>query len=99
MIRAIINGIFSLIVSIVNVVLYPIDQLIETALPTLSSWISAAGTFIGYCTQSIGWVLSCIGITGNILSLIIAYYTFKLTVPLLVHTIKLAIKWYDKLKI
>lgn len=99
MINAIIKGIFKLITGLVSVILVPIDAIIETALPTLSSWINAAGVFLGYCTQSIGWVLSCIGINGNIISMIIAYYTFKLTVPLLVHTIKLAIKWYDKLKI
>ena len=99
MINAIITGIFKLITRLVGVVLLPIDALIETALPTLSGWINAAGTFIGYCTQSIGWVLSAIGISGNIITMIIAYYTFKLTLPLLVYTIKLAIKWYDKLKI
>lgn len=98
MIRAIINGIFSLVTTLVSVLLAPIDLIIDNALPTISSWINAVGTFLSYCTQAIGWCLSAIGMSSDIISLIIIYYTFKLTVPLLVYTVKLAIKWYDKIK-
>lgn len=99
MINAIVKGIIKLVISLVSVLLYPIDALIDSVLPSLSNMISAVGTFLATCTQSIGWVLSCIGINGTIISLIVVYYTFKLTAPLLVYTIKLAIKWYDKLKL
>ncbi len=99
MINAIVKGIISLVISLVSILLYPIDALIDSLLPSLSNMISAVGTFLSICTSSIGWVLSCVGINGNIISLIVIFYTFKLTAPLLVYTIKLAIKWYDKLKL
>lgn len=98
MIQAILNGIFTLITSLVNLILYPIDALIETALPDLSNALTAISTFLSYVTTSIGWVLSCFGLSSSCLSLIVLYFTFKLTFPLVVYTIKLAIKWYDKLK-
>ena len=91
MINAIVKGIISLVISLVSILLYPIDALITSVLPDLSTMISSVGTFLGICTQSIGWVLSCLGINYSIISLIVLYYVFKLTAPLLVYTIKLAI--------
>lgn len=97
MIKAIINGIFKLIISLVGVLLAPIDSIIESALPGLSSAINAVGSFLSTCTSAIGWVLSCFGLSSSCLSLIVIYFTFKLTVPILIHAIKLAIKWYHML--
>lgn len=99
MINAIVKGIIKLIIGLVSILLYPIDTLIDSVLPSLSGMISSVVTFLSYCTQSIGWVLSCIGLDSQIIGVIVIYYTFKLTTPLLVYTIKLAIKWYDKLKL
>lgn len=97
MIKAIINGIFKLIISLVGALLTPIDSLITNYLPGLSGAISAVGSFLNVCTQSIGWVLSCFGLSSSCISLIILYFTFKLTVPLLIYVFKLAIKWYHML--
>ena len=97
MIKAIINGIFKLIISLVGVLLSPIDSLITSALPGLSSAINAVGSFLSTCTSAIGWVLSCFGLSSNCISLIIVYFTFKLTLPLLIYAFKLAIKWYHML--
>lgn len=97
MIRAIINGIFTLITSFVGVLLTPIDTLIDSALPSLSSAINAVGSFLQTCTSAIGWVLSCFGLSSNCISLIILYFTFKLTVPITIYLVKLAIKWYHML--
>ena len=97
MIKAIINGIFKLIVSLVSVLLSPIDSIITNALPGLASAISAVGSFLQTCTSAIGWVLSCFGLSSNCLSLIVIYFTFKLTVPIVVYVFKLAIKWYHML--
>ena len=90
MIKAIINGIFKLIISLVGVLLAPIDAIITNALPGLSSAINGVGGFLSTCTSAIGWVLSCFGLSSNCISLIIVYFTFKLTVPLLIYTFKLA---------
>ena len=98
MINAILKGIFKLIISLVSIVFYPIDVLIETALPGLQTAINAIGTFLTYLSSALGWVLSVFGLSSNCLSLIVLYFTFKLTIPFVIYTIKLAIRWYDKLK-
>lgn len=98
MINAILKGIFSLVTSLVGILLAPIDALISTALPSLQTGLNAIGSFLTLITSSIGWVLSVFGLSSECLSLIVLYYTFKLTVPLTIYTIKLAIRWYDKIK-
>lgn len=98
MINAILKGIFKLITSLVGVLLSPIDNLIATALPDLQTGLNAIGEFLSLATSSVGWVLSVFGLSSECLSLIVLYFTFKLSVPLTISTIKLAIRWYDKLK-
>lgn len=99
MIKKIISGIFKLIIGLVQTLLAPIDSLISSALPDLAAGINAVYSFLSLCMQSIGWVLSVFAIPSGALSLLVLYYGFKLTVPLAISTIKLAIRWYDKLKI
>lgn len=98
MINAILSGIINLIINLVNVILLPFDALIENALPNLSNAFSSIGQFLNLATSSIGWVISLTGISSTAISLIVAYYGFKLTAPLLFYMIKLALSWYNKLK-
>lgn len=98
MINAILSGIINLIISLVNVILLPFDALIESALPDLSNAFTSIGQFLNIATSSIGWCISLTGISTTALGLIIAYYGFKLTAPLLFYMIKLALSWYNRLK-
>lgn len=99
MINAIINGIMSLIMTLVNVVLSPIDLLISNYLPSLDDALGAFSGFLNLCGTYIGWCIDFLGIPSELISLVILYYTFKLTVPLLISAIKTAIKWYNALKL
>lgn len=99
MIKAIISGIFNIIIALVNVILAPIDGLISTFLPSLDSALTAIGNFLNMCGQSIGWAISLLGLSSETIALIIMYFTFKLTVPPLLSAIKAAIKWYNALKV
>lgn len=99
MINAILKGIMSLVIGLVNVLLTPIDLAIQSALPDLSSGISAIGSFFSLALQNIGFAISLTGLSSTAISLIILYFTFKLTIPITFSTIKLAIKWYNKLKL
>ena len=85
--------------SLVSLLLSPIDALIEQFLPDLSNALDGLTNFFGYITQYIGWVIDFAGIPSTVITLIVAYYTFKLTVPLVVSTVKLALKWYNTLKL
>ena len=99
MINTILNGIFNIIIGLVNTILSPIDNLIIDKIPVLDTAFSAIGSFLDLCTSSIGWVISCFGLSSTCLSLIVVYFTFKLSVPILFSTIKLAIKWYNAMKL
>lgn len=98
MINALLTGIMNLIMTLVSVLLTPIDLAIKAALPDLSSAISAVGSYFQLALQNIGFIISLTGLSSTAISILILYYTFKLTVPLTFSTIKLAIKWYDKIK-
>lgn len=98
MINAILTGIINLIVGLVSLILAPIDNLILSALPDLSNALTAIGNFLNLISTSIGWAVSVTGLSNETLSLIVMYFTFKLTAPMLFYMIKLAISWYNKLK-
>lgn len=98
MINAILKGIMSLIISLVQILLYPIDTLIGTLLPSLTNALNGVSALFNYIGTAIGWVVSLTGLSSETISLIIAYYGFILTAPLLFYLIKLALSWYDKLK-
>lgn len=98
MINAILKGIMSLIMGLVSTLLTPIDALITQFLPSLGNAISAIGSMLNYATSLLGYVVDCTCLSSEALSLIVVYFTFKLTVPVLVSGIKQAIKWYNALK-
>ncbi len=98
MINAILKGIMSLIIGLVSILLKPIDLAISAALPDLSQALSAVGSFFQLALQNLGFALDLTGLSSTAISIIVLYYTFKLTLPITFSAIKLAIKWYDKLK-
>lgn len=99
MINAILMGIFNLVIGLVNVLLVPIDTLINSALPSIADAINYVSNFITYILGFIPWICSWLNLPKVFIDFLIAYWTFKLTVPLAVHTVKLALQWYDKLKL
>ena len=99
MIKGIINGIFKLVLGLVNVLLIPIDALISRYLPSLADALDYINDFFDYIGSFVPWVISYFGFTDLVLNTIILVVTFILTVPLLVHTVKLALSWYNKLKL
>ena len=98
MINAILTGIFNLVIGLVEIILTPIDLAISTALPSLDSALNAIGQLFALIGNSLGWAISLTGISSQCIALIVAYYTFKLTLPLTFSLIKSALAWYDKLK-
>lgn len=98
MINALLKGIMSLIISLVSLILAPIDIAIQSVLPDLSSALSSVGSLFNLIGQSIGWGISVLGLSSETISLIVLYFTFKLTAPMLFYMIKLALSWYNKLK-
>ena len=98
MINSILTGIFKLIISLVTLILTPIDNIILSLLPDLSNARTSIGNFFNLVGQSIGWSISLLGLSTETISLVVLYFTFKLTAPIMFYMIKLALSWYNKLK-
>lgn len=98
MINKLLMGVFKLIIGLVSVILSPIDTLITNALPSLANALEAVNQFFNLISNGIGWAVSLTGLSNETLSLIVVYFTFKLTAPMLFYMIKLALSWYNKLK-
>lgn len=97
MIGVILLGFIHLVVFLVNHLLNPIDSIIQQYLPNLASGLNAVASFFNMLTSVIGWCIDATGLSSETISIIVTYYIFKLTAPLLVYVIKLALKWYRKL--
>lgn len=98
MIKAIINGIFSMVIGLVSIILTPIDLIISNALPGLSEAFTSMGNLFNLIGSSMAWGLSVFGLSPIAINILTLYYTFILTVPVVVWMVKLAIQWYDKIK-
>lgn len=98
MIGALLSGIFSLIISLVNVILAPIDALISTLLPDLSSALDYVANLFSYVNGVIGYAIDASGLSDVSIALIVSYYVFVIGGTFSVSVVKLALKWYEKLK-
>lgn len=98
MINKLLMGVIKLIVSLVSEILTPFDKLIQDALPDLSNALTSVGDLLNIISSGLGWVISLIGLSPDAISLIVTYYMFVLTVPMLFYMIKLALSWYNRLK-
>jgi hypothetical protein len=98
MINKLLMGVFKIIISLVSLLLTPIDNLIAQFLPGLDDAFTMIGNLVQQLCNVVPWVMSWMGVSSVVVSLLVSYLTFKMSVPIVVHTIKLALKWYDKLK-
>lgn len=97
MIKAIINGIMKLVTSIIDIVLLPVNALINNIFPDFSSALS---TFNNFITNYIGGSLSYFSsilppITKNV---IIIWLTFLITYYGIVWSYTLIIKIFNVIK-
>lgn len=98
MIAKLFSFLFDLVISLVQLLLSGIDALIEQFIPSVADALNMVSALFNNVLSYIPWVMSWMGLNSTVVGLVVAVFTFELTVPLLVHVIKLAIKWYDKLK-
>lgn len=98
MIGKILSGIFSLIISLVNVLLAPIDALISSALPDLSNALDSISSFFQFINTVIGYAIDASGLSDISIGLIVSYYVFVIGGTFSISVVKLALKWYEKLK-
>lgn len=99
MINKILTGVFNIVIGLTNSILAPIDAVINIYLPDLSKGIDAVGDMFSIVNNGVAFALDMSGLSDTAITLIISYFVFVLTVPLTFSSIKLALKWYNSLKI
>lgn len=97
MINAILKGLASFIVQLVQIAFVPIDLAVTNLLPGLSDQINVVSDYFVLLGQYGNFVLSFSGLTHTMIALITALLILNVTIPLAVHGIKLAVRWYRML--
>lgn len=83
---------------LVSIVLAPLDLLIKGLIPDMTNVFSRINSFFDLLGNYVSFGLSYLGFTSETISLFVILITAIITIPLAVHMIKLAIKWYNALK-
>lgn len=89
------NAALALLIALANIILYPFGLLIQTVFPAFDDALSNIADMFDLAAQYVGWAISLAGIPPVILTLLIGYYTFTITLGLATWSIKLALKWID----
>lgn len=92
------NVIIGTVLLLVKIILMPIDYIIAQFIPTLSDALTAIGQFLTLIASGLGWAISASGIPYFAIALVATYGIFRLTLPIQMYFVKLAIKWYTTLK-
>lgn len=99
MIKAFLTGIINLLISLVNIVLLPIDTIINDNIPVLTDAFNSINLLFDKLVDFVGWVVDASCLPPLAIEIIVSTLTAHLTIPFLVHAIKMVIKWYDKMKV
>lgn len=98
MIGKLLKGLIDFVISLVGIILLPIDSLISNAFPSLSNAIQSINDLINYIIGVIGYAIDASGLSDIAIFMVVAYYSFSITCTLSASALKLALKWYEKLK-
>lgn len=96
--KFLIKVIFKAVKLLITLITAPLDLLIKGLLPDISHGLSQVASFFDWLTDFVGYVLSWLPFTSSFYVFLIACLVFYYTIPLVAHTIKLIVAWYNALK-
>lgn len=99
MINKIIEGIFNVIIFLANLILSPLESALNVIVPNLTNALGVVGDFLDTIIGYVPWVVSMLGLTPFIMGIISSLLTAIVMIPLTAHAIKIAVKWYNALKV
>lgn len=97
-INDIFSGLFSIVLSIVNVVLTPIYWIIGQLIPGLDGALAIMNQYIQIVGDYISFALSYLGFYPDVIAAGCLLLTSIIMIPFTVHSIKLVVMWYNALK-
>lgn len=99
LVTKIFEGILSIILKLVGVILLPVNLLISAVLPDLSGALDIVTDYFDYIKSFVPLVISYTGLNTTTIGIIESLLVFMLVSPPIVHGIKIALKWYNALKL
>ena len=95
--KLIITVIINFVTGIMGFIFTPIDTLISSNMPNLAYALSQVANFFLWLVQFVNWALSWLPLSANTWSFIIATLIFRFTIPIVVDSVKLIVKWWHAL--
>jgi hypothetical protein len=83
----------AVVITIVNIILWPFSQLIAASMPALDSGFQQLADYFTYATTYMAWILNAFAVPAMAITIIAAFYLFNFTVTITAWTVKLIIKW------
>lgn len=96
--QSILTLIFDFLSMVISFLLSPIDLLISQFLPNINGLLNYVSSMLDVAITYVSFIVDSLCIPHDVMVLIVEYLIFRLTLPLFVYIIKLAVKWYNYLK-
>lgn len=97
MIESVFNFILNFIMSMVELLLIPLDLIISQFIPDLSEIITSINEYLNLSYTYISFIVDFTFLSSFAVNLLFSFMLFKLTVPVSAYVIKLALNWWKKL--
>lgn len=95
--KLIITAILNFATGLITAMLNPIQTIIIAGIPGSAIVFAYVETFFLWLTDFIIWVLSWLPFDPIFWVFVTAYFVFRLTIPMLVHSVKLVVQWWHAL--
>lgn len=99
MFNILLQGVVKFVSQVASALIQPIATMILNLFPSVSQPLSYVSGFLNYLKQFVPFAFSYLGLTAEVKAILISLATSLITIPIAVHVIKLAIRWYNALKI
>lgn len=92
--NTIFNGLFNIISSMMHFVMMPINLIIQNVLPDVQSALNAMNGYLNKVGEFLSFGLSYFGFYTELIDVSVLIIGAIMTIPLLVHSLKLILRWY-----
>lgn len=86
------------IIFIVNIILFPVDTFVANSFPAFYNTTVYITDMLQYALTYVNYVLDSFGFESITILFLVSYLIFKVTLPLQIWFIKLAVRWYNAIK-
>lgn len=95
--KLIIRVIGQFVMTLINLLLLPINTIIETYLPGLTSALQSLSNLLEWLKDFAAWFISWLPFSSDFYTFFYSVVFFTLFVPLVLSAIKVVVKWWHAL--